>query len=534
MMTEQGRVEPLSAIRQQLENWERKRREFLDDPSTSHGLSTVLANTAHLFVYLEGNRRHVDDGHLASYREALDADAEKLSTTLPDPWGSALCGYVTDIVRKQDEDALLSAMDAVRGQLVAHRLDLLSRLGVPVTGGPDAAFARLIGSLDAAGSRKKLATAWDRLSDKHLPDLAAAADRVIDARWSRARAAGHESPLAATLLRSRLDEHTADRFLVDYLMGAVTTQRVLEAIIGEATGCSDDPMNHFATYLKSVTFGQRMPLIPLSACVDTAVEVIETVFDHRVVVRKVNADVITLSLWSPDDLSGIIQVDCVPSTGAQMSALSEHVPIGRALARCRNTHADRVLTFDAAQSLMHEFGHAVNHVLLNPRRPDLTGVEYLPVERLENLSAWFEKWVGHPRLAMRVPEDERSRLPLAAKIKSTEFRATQLPRAVVAMMDFRLHRSEISVTKAFEQVVEEFDVKDRCHLGDLLPHFGTPVFRVHPGLAGLCYLWSYAYSCEVFQEANPQPALRSCFDPGMPSAHPGLAGMQSWNDHVPQ
>ncbi|MEU1513183.1 hypothetical protein ABZ490_13640 [Streptomyces sp. NPDC005811] len=525
----QDSADPLSAIRQQLQDGEHERRRFLHHPTAPHRLTTVLANTAHVFVYLDGNRRYIHDSHLTSYQEALDADVEKLSTALPGPWGVALRAYATALVGQREEDALLSAVNAVRAQLTADRVDLLSRLGVPVPGGPEAAFARLIGGINAAGSRKKLATAWDRLSDKHLPDLTAAVDRVIDARWSRVRAAGHASPLAATLLRSRLDEYAAEEFLVDYLQRAVATHRDLEATVGATTGCTDDPMNHFAFYLNSLVSGQRMPLIPLSACVNTAVKVIETVFGHRVV-REGEAEALVLSLHSADGPSGAIQVDCVPSVGVRVPTLPMDLPIGRALARCRNTDDGRVLTFEAARSLMHEFGHAVNHVLLNPRQPGLTGVEYLPVERLENLSAWFEKWVYHPHFAARVPEPERSRMPLAARIKSTEFRATQLQRAVVAMVDFRVHQSKISVTNAFQQVLAEYGMEGRCHLGDLLPHFGAQVFRVHPGLAGLCYLWSYAYGAEVFRLTDPREALRSCVDPDLPSVHPDTTAMGSWNE----
>lgn len=518
--------EPMSAIRQQLQGWEHERQKFLGNPAAPNGIPMVLANMAHLFVYLDGNRGHVNDSHLTPYWNALEADIEKLSSALSDPWDAALRAYFVALAGKREEEALLCCMSGVRGQLAASRTALLSRLGVSISGGPEATFARLIGHLDSAESRTKLAKAWDRLSDNHLPELAAATDRVIGARWSRARAAGHDSPLAFTLLGSRLDEHAAGEYLVDYLVSAADAYRTLEAEVGKATGCSEDPMNHFATYLNGIASGQPRPLIPLSACVDTAVEVIETVFGHRVVLKD-ETDTVVLSLWSPQRLSGVIQVDCVPAVGARDPVMAAGIPIGRALARCRNTGEGRVLSFEAARSLMHEFGHAVNHVLLNPRRADLTGVRYLPAERLENLSAWFEKWVSHPRFAMRVPEQERSRLPLAARIKSTEFLATQLQRAVVAMLDFRLHRSQTSVTSAFQQIVEEFGVGGCCALSDLLPHFGAPVFRVHPGLAGLCYLWSYSYGAEVFRLADPREALRSCLDPDMPSLRPDITGIAS-------
>ncbi|MFK0017407.1 hypothetical protein [Streptomyces sp. NPDC091027] len=516
----------LPAVRRQLQDWEHRRRRILDHPVANNDLTVLLANTVHLFVCLDGHSGYVDASRFTSYRNALHSDAERLSSALPAPWGAALREHASGSAGKREEDALLSAVEEIRTRLSADRIDLLRHLGVPAAIGPDAAFARLIGGLDGSGTRTKLAAAWDRLSHKRLPDLAEAVDRVVEARWRRARAAGHASPLAATVRDSLLDESAAEEFLTEYLMRAVATHRDLEAMVGEALGCPDDPMNHFAAYLKTLASGHRMPLIPLSACVDTAAQVMQTVFGHNVA-RTDEEDAILLTLTSSDGLVGVIQVDCVPATGAHPPDVPVNLPIGRALARCRNTGQGRVLTFEAARILMHELGHAVNHVLLEPRRPAPTGLEYLPVERLENLSAWFETWVLHPDFAARVPEPERSGIPLAARIRSTEFLATQLQRAVVAMMDFRVHRTETTVAGAFQQVCEQFGVTGRCHLGDLLPYFGAPVFRVHPGLAGLCYLWSYAFGAEAARLADPRDVLRSCLDPDLPSVRPDIAAIGS-------
>ncbi|MET7746285.1 hypothetical protein [Streptomyces sp. NPDC005385] len=509
--------ESLPTIRRQLQRWETRRREFLGNPADPGQLTTDLTNTTHLFAYLDGNRRHLDFRHLTPYREALDADTAQLGRLLPDAWGAALRTHAVARAGWREEEALLSTMSAARERLTTDRATLLSTLKVSAAGGPETAFARLIGGLQAADSRRKLATVWERLSDKALPALTEATDRVIDARWSRARAAGHASPLAATLQRSRIDEHTAEAFLTDYLTYAVTTHRGVEATVSDATGCPDDPMTHFAAYLNSIASGERMPSIPLSACVDTAMEVIENVFGHRTV-REDYADTVVLTLWSADSPKGTIQVDCAPLQSSQGADLPADLPIGRALARCRSTAVGRTLTFEGAHSLMHEFGHAVNHVLLDPRPAGSTGVEYLPVERLEDLSAWFEKWVNHPRFIERVPAPDRGRLPLAARIKATEFHASQLQRAVVALMDFRLHQTETSVTSAFHEVCAEAEAEGLCHLADLVPHFGAAVFRAHPGLAGLCYVRSYAFAAETFRLADPREALRPCLDPTLASA----------------
>lgn len=535
---QQNGSEPLSSIRRQLEHWERRRQLFLDDPTTPDEIAIILRNTAHLFVYLDGNRNHIDCTRFKPYLDALYSDIGALCNVLPEPLSTVLHADLVAAAGQRDEEVLLGAVEAVRDRLTADRLTLLSRLGVRTAGGPEAAFARLLGGLGSAASRAKLAMAWNRLSEKHAADLIAAIEQVLDARWSRFHDLGHASPLEATLQRSSLTEAAAEQFLIDYLSHSIHGYREMENIVGEATGCTDGPMNHFAAYLAVLASGHRMPLIPLLTCVDTAIELIETMFDGRVV-RKSGADAVVLYLRAANGLSGLIQIDCLPGTGAHVPDLPVDGPIGRALARCRNTDQERTLTFEAAWSLMHEIGHAVGHVLLAPRWPGLTGLEYMPVERLENLSAWFEKWVFHPRFSARVPEPERSRLPIAAQIKHAEFRATQLQRAIVALVDFRLHRTRVGVQEAFQQISEEFGIEGCYHIVDLLPHLGAPVFRVHPGLAGLCYLWSYAYGTEVFEMTEPRQALRPCLDPSLPSVTPGNATMptglhqicQSWAKH---
>jgi oligopeptidase A len=348
--------------------------------------------------------------------------------------------------------------------------------------------------------------------------------------------------------------------VADYVTQAIGGHDLLRDEIRTATDSPDDPMNHFAHYVRQITAGSALPLIPVRACVDLGRAVIEDVFGLEVTsLDPAATTVIRLSLTRHGKATGAIHVE-MKSAGPAPSlpvarplssggiAAGPELPVGRCLARYQlDEHGVQVMNLEAAHSLLHEFGHAVNHVLLAERRPGVTGLDYLPVERLEDLSAWFEKWAFHDELLRYTDfSAEQTRgLLVSRQVKMLEFLSTHLRRAVVGALDLQVHSEPVGIQEAFQRLIGQHDIEGYCALGDVLEYFVRPLFRAHPGCAGLTYLWSYAFGAERFepfcavtlQTAGARLSddlLRSCFVPSEVSVRPDVSAVRRFYEgHVP-
>ncbi|MGH7749014.1 MAG: M3 family metallopeptidase, partial [Candidatus Dormibacteria bacterium] len=205
-----------------------------------------------------------------------------------------------------------------------------------------------------------------------------------------------------------------------------------------------------------------------------------------------------------------------------------------------------LITFQNVHSLFHEFGHAINHLLIVKRLPNQSGLEYLPLERLENLSMWFEKWVYHPELAEGFALDATARdgLALCQQVKGLEYRRTHLERAVTAALDLEVHRHPTAgLAEVYAELEERYDLADHCTFGDFVSSFTWPMFQAHPG-ANFAYLWGAADSAERFlpvmatsvaavgPPSEVRRQFRSCFDFDEPSDEPNPTAIYEFYDNV--
>lgn len=367
-------------------------------------------------------------------------------------------------------------------------------------------------------------------------------DRVVEVRRERARRRGFATPLLETLSRCTISAADVESFVATTLTQAVVDHERLEAEIQAATGCPDEPMNHFAYYLRGLTTGASLPAASLAGCLHVFGTVAERIFGVTVDCVGTGPAALALAVRAGGWLAGTVRIDLLgPEPGQGDTVHSGPAadgglppPIGRALCRYQLHEGERMLTFDSAHSLFHEFGHALGHVLVRSRRPGPSGLEYLPVERLEDLSLWFEKWVYHADFAARVaPSAELDRgLRLCQRVKMLEFLGTQLQRAVVAALDFDVHRRDSGgFRESFQRLDDAFGISRYCDLGEILWTFAWPMYRSNPGL-GVVYPWGGAFGAERFLPfldmrlaGLPAPetftaTFRSCLDPDLPSVRP--------------
>ncbi|MET8628883.1 M3 family metallopeptidase [Kitasatospora sp. NPDC004669] len=530
----------------------------------------VYNNVAYLFLYLESNERHIDFQPLTHWRDAF-YDDPALDSALKDRLRLLRCPdpeaeesrrlFLAKLEEKQDEtrrsgqerlDALNAQAKSVLSQLGQEQRNLLRRLGIDQDGvAPQAAFYRIVSAVGDADKREKLVTAWTTVRDRRRDELIAIVDAMVGELREQSRARGHRTVLAETLQHCRVDETQAQDFLDRYMTQAIASYQDLKDEIGAAVGvgASPDPIDHFGHYLRTVIGSRPVPQLPLEGCLEFISEITHKVFgltlrrspvaDSTVLAIRVLAagrevGTINCDLWDSDrkalranhtkgirnrtDWSGIVQR-----------------PVAHVSCRfARDGDGENRITFQNAHSLFHEFGHAVNHLLIRKRISNQSGLDYLPLERLEYLSMWFEKWVFHPALAdrLRLSDEEREGLELCRRIKRLEYRRTYMDRAVTAALDFDLHRhTEGGLAESFARLDARFGISAHCALGEFPAYFTWPMLQANPG-AYFSYLWGAADSAEKFTDfhkagldqiaaqTGPPERFAVCFDFDLPTDPP--------------
>ncbi|MFE4539369.1 M3 family metallopeptidase [Streptomyces scopuliridis] len=537
-------------------------------------LALLSANAAHLLTYTEGNQRHFGPAHaLRSSRQRLLAGPEADAALLVLLEGS-VCKEDTaertrrDLlhwlrgrarVREETATAEVAAMYRQARDALQHidhaQAALLQRLGLRTHGAaPATVFYRAVSTTTKLSTRDKLVRAWEAQRARHAGPVLEQLDAVVRLRREQARAEGASSVLGRTLDRSGLDEARASAFIDAYVERAVDSTGRLATRIRATTGATDHPLAHFGAYARTLTGGAALPSFPLDGCLDYLAAITRDVFgitltpyagdrpDERVVLATADGQAIGVASFDLMETprrttrgrSGAARGDA-PDRRAELSAT---LPEARVLCRYQyDARGGRTVSFESLHSMLHEFGHVMNHWLLRRHTPSETGLDYLPLERIEDLSTWFEKWAYHPRLAehLALSADDAAALRICARIKRLEFLNANLDRAVVAALDFDVHRQHSGgLATSFRRLGTRFRLGDLCRLETVAGYLLSPLCRAYPG-ANFAYLWGAAFGAQAFEpwlgtgrgdcaarRARADRSLRPCLDPDAPSRTPEL------------
>jgi oligopeptidase A len=533
-------------------------------------IAIIYSNVASIFVYLEGNETHLDYGSLLRHRDKFFKNPGLYASILwfmsrlncPDPEAERVrqiwMAWFQERAQAKDQDMdekLEQARQSAKHVLYRAQADqakLLERLGVNTgTVNPSTVFYRIVSDANKLETRRKLAQAWKKQRDLRTDELVDILDRVVEVRRLQAKENGFNTVLEQTFEQCSVSESKAHALITAYLTRALESHSQLALNISNVTGCIDNPMDHFGYFVRLGLTGSNLPMLPLDGCLDFLFTIMECIFDIKVTrIGRENLYAVNVAIWSGDQRLGTIGFDLLDTRRRHFSdddilgirdqsnlidiALN---PIYHVLCRFqRGSDGSRLITFESAHSIFHEFGHALNHLLLRQRLPSESGLDYLPVERLEDLSTWFEKWVFHPDFATHLSLSCQYKVGLAQcqRVKMLEYHRTNLERAVTAALDFDVHRRpEGGLRESFEEIDKQFAISDHCSFGDLLGHFTKPMFWANSG-AGFVYLWGAAYGAQNFA---PFSNLRlgdiqmceqvgnrfnSCFDPSEPSTEPSV------------
>ncbi|ORT50884.1 hypothetical protein KBI5_12535 [Frankia sp. KB5] len=539
-------------------------------------IAAIYNNVAYIFLYLESNEAHVRYDELLPWRAAFFDDADLTEALVRSIEGfrcddlsleASRQNYLAHLRRPSRHDNLIAAraaelQTAAKAVLQDIRTDqtaLLRSLGIdPGSGDPVATFYRLSSRTEKVAVRAKLGLIWEKVRDRRLDDLTDLIDQQVILRRQSSAAVGYPSVLARTLELCRVSEADAVRFTDRCVHGAMASHRALEEEIRKLTGAIDRPIDHFGNYVHRLTGGRRAPLFRLDGCLAFLAEVGRAAFGLDFVRLPTRSPhVIAFGVTEGGHDVGAINFDLWHS-GKRSSNRTTGIrnrldyagvvqrPVAYVSCRFDGGREGGLITFQNVHSLFHEFGHALNHLLIVTRLPDRSGLEYLPLERLENLSMWFEKWAFHPELAEAFALDATARegLILCQQVKGLEYRRTHLERAVTAALDLEVHRhSTASLAEVYPELQERYGLANHCTLGDFLSSFTWPMFQAHPG-ANFAYLWGAADSARRFSPVmttsvaavgpphEVRRQFRSCFNFDEPSDEPDSGAIYEFYEKI--
>lgn len=577
--------ESLTAIDEALDGMMARLQTILSEPpltqETLVEITSIYNNVAYIFLYLAANEEHVNYEWLLPWRDAFHKNPEldqrilellvELQCSDPEAEESRLA-YVeqlreklqaSDLVRADHMKDLLSEAKTLLGEIQQDQAKLLKRIGVVGAGdvNPSAAFYTLISRTCSAVTRKKLAQAWVAQRDRRRDILVNIVDQMIETHRRRSAVEGYETVMERTLNKCRVYEADVETFLERYLIQALASYASLESEVRLVIGVTDDPMDHFGFYIRTVFGGANTPLFVLDECLDYIFDVAQSAFGLTLKrVHTSNAHIIAVGVWAGSEEVGRINFD-LWDTGSKAISPNHtrglrnrtdwnglvQRPVAHVSCRFqRGRDGDNQITFQNVHSLFHEFGHALNHLLIRKRISNQSGLEYLPLERLEYLSMWFEKWAYHPAFALHlsISSEDCEGVSLCQRIKMLEYRRTYVERAVTAALDFDVHRrSHGGLEASFQRLDEQFSISRYCTLGDFPAYFTWPMFLANPG-ANFTYLWGAADSCQKFasfqhlnlDEIASRPELRDlfapCFDFDKPTDIPDSGAVFAFYDPV--
>jgi oligopeptidase A len=536
-------------------------------------IMTIFNNVSYIFLYFEANEEYVDYSEIKVWFNAFYRDREldkRILTKLYELRCAdggverSRLSYINqlnerlqqvDIVQHDEVKQLQQELKDGLHRVERDQHEMLSRLKLTASSREVASAFYVLQSRAAnPDSRDRLEAAWQQIKENHSPNLTRLVDAMVEQRQLAAHRTGFENVLARTLERCRVNAADIEPFMATYLDYAIAAHRHLLSEIGEGLRLPNVGTAHFGHYLRCRFNTGDLPDFYLDHCLDYLLSVATAVFGLAFsTARSATTSVLSLDAFRGDEMIGRINLDLWDNAGKagganHTKAIRNRTEWGAfrqlpvAYVSCRFTRkADgkRLISFQNVHSLFHEFGHAINHLLIKGQIPNQSGLEYLPLERLEYLSLWFEKWIYHRDFLADICRDTdvAARIETCRQIKRLEYKRTLLERAVTAYLDFNLHRNGGGGLEAcFAELDDKFGVREFCRLSDFVGYFGRPMFIANPG-ANFIYLWGEAGSCELFApfaaSSLAQIAARgtagdpfaACFAFELPSATPDPASL---------
>lgn len=504
-------------------------------------VTRLYNQAAYLFTYIEGNANYVDPGMSLTIKAALLDDLElrgRLASRVrglmgergpvPRRWTEAVGWFLKppEQVRAEAETrAAMGEVERVLRRIDRDRAALLARLGLG--GGPDALMA-VPRSVTGPATRSKLLLAWHRVGETHADALAEAMDRLVDQRWRYVTALGYRSVAERGFASCGVSAETVRGFLTAYTGHALRERRVFLSRF-EGPEALDDKVRAFCLLARSPDSGRigGPTAVDLGALLEFIADTVRRAFGITFSVLPGGVGSIeSLDVTRGTDALGTLVLDrAVAGTSARVFRFGGDpaLPEGpRARVLCLTHRLDgsgETVSFEGARQILHAMGHALVHLAATPRAPSVSGLDILPLERLEGLSHWLEESMADIKFedSVAVTPEQRDALKAFRQARDDRARNTRLEQVLVATVDLEIHeRRGYRVRDAFDARIAAMGGSVGVSFERAVRFMAAPLFRDHPGM-GFVYPWGTAFGADRARSAtgeqSPVQCLAAYFDP---------------------
>jgi peptidyl-dipeptidase Dcp len=168
-----------------------------------------------------------------------------------------------------------------------------------------------------------------------------------------------------------------------------------------------------------------------------------------------------------------------------------------------------LISWDDAQTLFHEFGHALHGLCSNTTYPTLSGTN-VPQDYVEFPSQILERWLATPEVLNQFARHHQTGEPMPASLVDKIKKASQFNQGfstveatASALIDMKIHLAaqdkEIDPDVFEKETLEALGMPKEIVMRHRLPHFGH-IFSSEEYSAGYySYLWSDVISADAWE-----------------------------------
>lgn len=508
-------------------------------PSDYVSLISLFNNASYILLYLESNSQHFKVTFLSKYRAMLEdnpkcnkrlvALLQDLNTKSPELETSRL-----SLIKSLNEMLLDSSHNEAAGytkrseleknflaiqmqldQIGIDRQQFLERLGVGIgANNPNETFYKLLSITNSNESRNKMDKVWNGIGEFYDQGIIRSIDKVVEIRWKNNGQSIYPRVIDKTLESSKLDLPRITSFLRDTLPVACNIQEQLETKLLNLYG-TGSVRAHFPRLIHDLREGITIPKVPLLPCIEFLLYISAKVFGlTSSSVENTHSHILSYDIFLNGERTGRINFDLWGGSLGRKTNTTYGIknrtdcegilqlPVAHISCRFKSESKEGIeINFQNAHSLFHEFGHAINHILLKQKLPNLSGLNYLPIERLEILSMWFERWVFHPDFGcvLGFNPEKNVALRVCQEIKRLEYIQTHLERQILSIIDLDIHSNNgQKIQDCLNGLSSQYPTVKHSRLTDILPYFMWPMLTANPG-GYFSYLWAAADSADRFK-----------------------------------
>lgn len=485
-------------------------------PADLERLIGFYNQAAYLFTYIEGNAKYIDvSASFTGVKAALLED-----TDLRSRLASRIRKLITEtnsVARDQTgvlewflqpceqilaEAEMRTEIDRVKDLLTRidlERAALLAQLGIEDGSDSTTAMVTMLQHINEQSTRSKLLFAWQKVGEGHTNELTMAMDQLVEQRWRYATAFGYRSVAERGFTSCGVSEETVRTFLETYSGYALRERQVFLSLF-ECRSMLDDRGREISLLASErngeMSLGQGT--VNLNSLLKLIADTVKRIFGITLCVQPGDAGTIEgFNVTKQAHTLGTLLLDRVLVGSRSVLAPKDEITTldcPRARILCLMSSHETV-SFEAARQILHAMGHALVHIVSRPRVPSTSGLDILPLERLEGLSHWFETLIDNNVFEEHVAVTQEQRITLEAFRLARDKRARniRLEQAIVALIDLNLHtRRGCSVQGLFDSQIASMGSSVGISFERVIQFMTAPLFRDHPGM-GFVYPWGTAF-----------------------------------------